>query len=159
MPLTKGATVAVIPKEILLDPPAFSACLAKLKINAAILTPKILEMYADIAPHVLSVLKLIQFAGERMRLDAALKLARSLPAGTLLQHLYGCTEHCTIVSCLEIEASKDAADTLDQQTSEFKRLPVGQPRQDVKIYILDPETLAEKPAVRSGAECGDMHRT
>ncbi len=81
MPLTKGAALAVIPKDILLDPPALSKTLAKLKINAAILTPKILEMYADLAPHVLSVLKLIQFAGERMRLDAALKLCRALPEG------------------------------------------------------------------------------
>lgn len=145
MPLTKGAAIAVIPKEILLDPPAFSNTLAKLHINAAILTPKILEMYADLSPHVLSVLKLIQFAGERMRLDAALKLAKALPEGTLLQHLYGCTEHCTIVSCLEIRASAEAAETLKAQTADFGRLPVGMPRPDVKIYILDPDTLTEKP--------------
>ncbi|KAG1660591.1 hypothetical protein FOA52_003022 [Chlamydomonas sp. UWO 241] len=47
--------------------------------------PKILELYADAAPEALSHMRLLQFAGERIRVDAVVELVRAAQPGMQLQ--------------------------------------------------------------------------
>jgi hypothetical protein len=61
------------------------------------------------------------------------------------KHLYGCSEHCSIISGLEIVAGPGAADALASLTALTSRLPVGTARAGVSIHVLDPETLQPVP--------------
>ncbi len=101
---------------------------------------QMLEMYADSRPTALAGLRLVQFAGEKVRPDAVLKLANLLP-NLALQHLYGCTEHTSCITsfiCPSGAAGKAAV-----AATGGDRLPIGNPTTNVKCYVLSSVDLAE----------------
>lgn len=136
LPLAKGACANVVPREIMLSPSAFETYASTHKLTAAFFTPKMLEMYADTRPEALAHLRLVQFAGEKARADAILKLANALP-GLQLQHLYGCTEHNSLITSFIVPSG--AAGKAAVAAAGGDRLPIGQPTTNVKCYVLSAE--------------------
>lgn len=129
LPLVRGATSTIMPKEALLDVESFGHAVRALGITCTFLTPKMLEMYADTNPAVFDGLNMVQFAGEAVRADAVAKLA-GRPRH--LQHLYGCTERTGCISGYSVPATG-----LPGTVSRIPRLPIGMPVDNTYAYVLD----------------------
>eukprot|EP00775_Hariotina_reticulata_P013314 gene13314-13443_t len=130
LPLVRGATMVIIPREVLLEPAAFAATVAQHGITSAFLTPRVLELYADSAPASLDGLRRVWVAGEAVRPDAMALLA-ARPSGTQLWNLYGCTEHCGCISGFKVTPENA------QALSSAERCPIGSPTSGVKVVLLD----------------------
>jgi non-ribosomal peptide synthetase component F len=132
LPLVRGASMVIIPREVLLEPAAFAATVAQHGITSAFLTPRVLELYADSAPASLDGLKRVWVAGEAVRPDAMALLA-ARPSRTQLWNLYGCTEHCGCISGFKV--TPDNAQAL----ASAERCPIGSPTSGVTVVLLDAD--------------------
>jgi tyrosine aminotransferase len=136
LPLVKGAASIIVPKESVMDIDNLNDTLKNHDINCCFFTPKVLEMIADVDVSLFDGLKLVQFAGEAVRLDAVEKIAGRVQH---LQHLYGCTERMGCVSGHELLGTKDneEADPRVSKHPRIGRLPIGHPIENTQCYILN----------------------
>eukprot|EP01134_Creolimax_fragrantissima_P003248 CFRG3248T1 len=129
LPLVRGATTSIIPKDTIMDVNEFAHELRRRGVTCTFMTPKMLELYADSYPETFDGLNVVQVAGEAVRLDAVVKLAGRAKH---LQYLYGCTERTGCISGYEIP-SEGVTDTIKR----CKRLTIGKPIENTRMYILD----------------------
>eukprot|EP00122_Pirum_gemmata_P015321 Pgem_evm2s14317 len=131
LPLTRGATTSIIPKEKMMDPTDFEAEIKLRGITCTFMTPKMLEIFADSDTAIFDGLNVVQVAGEAVRMDAVIKLAGKAKH---LQNLYGCTERTGCISGYEVPC-----EGLPESLKNNPRLPIGLPIENTQMYILDKD--------------------
>ena len=118
-PLTQGATLYLIEREVLLSGTGLSAMLTENKITNATLPPSLLAVLnPDDFPHLKNVVS----AGEACPKETAEKWAR----GRHFVNGYGPTENTVCSTTFTVTESLSG-----------KTVPIGQPIDNVRAYILD----------------------
>ncbi|PHM65631.1 Amino acid adenylation [Xenorhabdus stockiae] len=122
--LMNGARILLVPEKTLLQPAEFGQCLSAAGVSALFLTTALFNQYADLIAPALSGLRYVLFGGEKSDNRAAMRLRAEYSPQHLL-HVYGPTETTTF------------ATAYDMPRMENGKLPIGQPINNTRIYILD----------------------
>ncbi|WP_422824395.1 non-ribosomal peptide synthase/polyketide synthase [Xenorhabdus bharatensis] len=122
--LVNGARILLVPEKTLLQPAEFGQCLSAAGVSALFLTTALFNQYADLIAPALSGLRYVLFGGEQSDNRAAMRL-RAEHSPQHLLHVYGPTETTTF------------ATAYDMPRMESGKLPIGQPINNTRIYILD----------------------
>ncbi|HVR98785.1 MAG TPA: amino acid adenylation domain-containing protein, partial [Thermoanaerobaculia bacterium] len=127
--LLQGATLVVIPQDVLLSPPDLAARLEREDVTVLHLTA---ALFAQMVPAALGRLRCALFGGEA---SAPAAVARVLEGGRpqRLLHMYGPTESTTFATWHEVT---DAA-----------ALPIGRPLANTTAYVLDRRQQPVPPGV------------
>ncbi|HVR97637.1 MAG TPA: amino acid adenylation domain-containing protein, partial [Thermoanaerobaculia bacterium] len=136
--LLAGATLVVIPQDLLLSPPDLAARLEREDVTVLHLTA---ALFAQVVPAALSRLRCALFGGEA---SAPAAVARVLEAGRprRLLHMYGPTESTTFATWHPImQVDPDAT-----------ALPIGRPLANTTAYVLDHRDQPVPPGV-----AGELH--
>ena len=144
-PFLRGATLVVIPDDVIFDPPQLLAALSDNRVTEWLSTPSLFESLLQLSPldelqNSLRSLRVLLFNGEVVRKDLAKRALAAVrspvnPKGRIF-NLYSISE-CHEVSIFEVTHEKIDA-MADDET-----MPVGVPMPYAKIYLLDPETKQE----------------
>ncbi|PHM40752.1 non-ribosomal peptide synthetase [Xenorhabdus szentirmaii] len=126
--LVHGARILLIPEKTLLHPAEFGQCLSSEGVSALFLTTALFNQYAGLIAPSLSGLRYVLFGGEQADNRSAIRL-RAEHAPKHLLHVYGPTETTTFATAYEIPLIE----------SEDKKLPIGRPIGNTRIYILDKQ--------------------
>ena len=144
-PFLRGATLVVIPDDVIFDPSRLMKALKDNCVTEWLSTPSLFESLLQLAPlnelqDALKTLRVLFFNGEVVRKDLAKRALAAVrspvnPKGRIF-NLYSISE-CHEVSIFEITQEKVDAMADDAM------MPVGVPMPYAKIYLLDPETKKE----------------
>ncbi|MDE9552069.1 amino acid adenylation domain-containing protein [Xenorhabdus bovienii] len=126
--LVHGARILLIPEKTLLQPDYFGQCLSSEGVSALFLTTALFNQYASLIAPPLSGLRYVLFGGEQADIRPAISLRTDYPPQHLL-HVYGPTETTTFATAYEIPLTE----------GEERKIPIGQPIANTRIYILDTQ--------------------
>ncbi|MDE9555583.1 amino acid adenylation domain-containing protein [Xenorhabdus bovienii] len=126
--LVHGARILLIPEKTLLQPDYFGQCLSSKGVSALFLTTALFNQYASLIAPSLSGLRYVLFGGEQADIRPAISLRTDYPPQHLL-HVYGPTETTTFATAYEIPLTE----------GEERKIPIGQPIANTRIYILDTQ--------------------
>ncbi|MEU6788762.1 amino acid adenylation domain-containing protein [Nonomuraea angiospora] len=132
--LAHGATLRVIPHDVLLDPPALGACLARWRVETLYLTAALVEELSRHAPGFAAGLRVLLFGGQAADPAAIGRVRAAAPATRMLQ-VYGPTETTVWSSYQEVEGGP----------AEF--VPLGRPIARTTEYLLDADLRPVPPGV------------
>ncbi|MDX7993188.1 AMP-binding protein, partial [Xenorhabdus littoralis] len=113
-------------EKTLLHPADFGQCLSEEGVSALFLTTALFNQYAGLIAPSLSGLRYVLFGGEQSDNRAAIRL-RAEQAPKHLLHVYGPTETTTFATAYDIPLIE----------GEDRKLPIGHPISNTRIYILD----------------------
>ncbi|MFI5647209.1 amino acid adenylation domain-containing protein [Kitasatospora sp. NPDC051705] len=125
-PLVVGARIAVITKDVLLDPPAFAAALASTGTTAMFLTAGVFNQVVSLEPTAFGGMRHLLVGGEALN---PRRIAELLAGGRPPQRLvnaYGPTETTTF-----------AVTHLIRETDGVRAIPIGRPISNTAVYVLD----------------------
>ncbi len=125
-PLLAGATLVVVSREEILDPPSLRALLKNRQVTVLHLTSGLFRQVIDRLGDVLADLRLLLVGGDVVDPAAVARVLRSWAPGTLL-HCYGPTEGTTFTTTFPVSSVDDGA----------PRLPIGRPIANARVYVLD----------------------
>ncbi|KAJ5801837.1 non-ribosomal peptide synthetase [Penicillium pulvis] len=126
--LLSGATIVVIPQDVVLDPEAFSNCLRSEKVNVTFLTTALLTSTANAVPNAFATLQILYTGGEAMNVQTVKTIFENGPPQLLL-NLYGPTE-CTVYVFSHPVIPSDL---------EANNVPLGLPIGNMTATVLDEE--------------------
>ncbi|MDC9623364.1 amino acid adenylation domain-containing protein [Xenorhabdus sp. XENO-7] len=126
--LVHGARILLIPEKTLLQPAYFGQCLSSEGVSALFLTTAVFNQYASLIASSLSGLRYVLFGGEQIDIRSAIRLRTDYPPKHLL-HVYGPTETTTFATAYEIPLTE----------GEDRKIPIGHPIANTRIYILDTQ--------------------
>ncbi|MDE1483429.1 amino acid adenylation domain-containing protein [Xenorhabdus bovienii] len=126
--LVHGARILLIPEKTLLQSDYFGQCLSSEGVSALFLTTALFNQYASLIAPSLSGLRYVLFGGEQADIRPAIRLRTDYPPQHLL-HVYGPTETTTFATAYEIPLTE----------GEERKIPIGQPIANTRIYILDTQ--------------------
>ena len=132
--LLNGAAVVVIPRDVVLSPPALAALLREQEITALFLTTALFTRMAREVPDAFQGLRDLLFGGEAADPSAARAVLASGPPRRLL-HVYGPTESTTFASWHLLPAVPPGVPSL----------PIGSPLSNTSLYVLDRRLAAAPP--------------
>jgi amino acid adenylation domain-containing protein len=122
--LLNGATLVVVPPEIILSPHEFGVFLAENRITTLFTTTSLFNQIAAVAPATFAGLRCLIFGGETADAHAVRQvLAHGKPERLL--NAYGPTETTTFATCHLIERV------------ESDRIPIGRPIANTTAHVLD----------------------
>ena len=124
--LVNGATLVVIPKEVMLVPERLVEETQRLGITVLFLTTAVLNQVAASIPTAFKSLRCLLFGGEAADPRWVRVILEAGPPGRLL-HMYGPTESTTFASWHRVEAVPAEAPTV----------PIGGAVSNTQIYLLD----------------------
>lgn len=146
-PLCQGRALQIIPDHVLKDPMLLVPTLKSCRIQRICLVPSFLGTLLTINPDLGSLLpetKLWIVSGEPLSVDICRRFYAAIPDGHL-SNQYGLTESCADITWADTrKMDMDALAAI----GEFA-VPIGQPIDNVKIYILD-ENLIPLPEGEEG---------
>jgi amino acid adenylation domain-containing protein len=122
--LLHGATLVIVPHEILLSPPALEAHLTKHGVTVLFLTTSLFNRLAHEAPAMFRSLRHLVFGGE-VADAASVRLVLEHGKPERLVNGYGPTEATTFAVCQQIDRMAGA------------RIPIGRPIANTQVYLLD----------------------
>ncbi|MCP9268654.1 amino acid adenylation domain-containing protein [Xenorhabdus sp. XENO-1] len=126
--LVHGARILLIPEKTLLQPDYFGQRLSSEGVSALFLTTALFNQYASLIAPSLSGLRYVLFGGEQADIRPAIRLRVDYPPQHLL-HVYGPTETTTFATAYEIPLTE----------GEERKIPIGHPIANTRIYILDTQ--------------------
>ncbi|CAO3566634.1 unnamed protein product [Mortierella alpina] len=126
VPLLNGASIVIIDRETLLDPPRLAADLDHHQVTSLCLTTALLHQYVHIIGAALSRLKYLMGAGEQGLVEAYTEMAKH-GGRVCVINMYGPTEASVISTAYRITTT----------TSQLRRLPIGRPVSNTPHYVLD----------------------
>jgi len=124
--LLSGATLVVIPTEVVLSPLALSTAIAEERLTTMFLTASVFAQVARERPAAFAGMRDVLFGGEAADPDAVRRVLEAGPPGRLING-YGPTEATTFACWYRVERS-------DRLTA---GVPIGRPISNTTIYILD----------------------
>ncbi|KAL4899807.1 hypothetical protein BDW74DRAFT_183294 [Aspergillus multicolor] len=127
--LLNGATIVVLPTDIVLDPLALSTFIKEQSLDVLQLTTSLLNVTAYACPGAFSMLDTLITGGEAINAQSVRAMFQAGSPRRIING-YGPTECC--VYCLWHAVSFNEA--------QRGRIPVGKPFRDVEVYLVD-ETL------------------
>jgi amino acid adenylation domain-containing protein/non-ribosomal peptide synthase protein (TIGR01720 family) len=124
--LINGASLVIVPRDVMLDPPAFAAFLRTEGITVLFITTALFNQIVAERPDAFASLRVLLVGGE-MADPARFRevLAHGRP-GTLL-HVYGPTETTTFATYFPVEEVPDDA----------VAMPIGRPIANTRAYVVD----------------------
>ncbi|MFE2422750.1 amino acid adenylation domain-containing protein [Streptomyces hokutonensis] len=137
--LTHGARLAVLDKELVLDPPALRTAVRELGVTTLLVTTPLLNRIIEDAPDLLQTLRRVYFGGELVSVPHLRKALRWARPGTLL-HSYGPTENSFTSTWCAIEEVPEGARTL----------PIGDAVPGTDVHIVFEGTLVPAPPYMPG---------
>ncbi|MEW1824178.1 amino acid adenylation domain-containing protein [Streptomyces sp. NPDC088196] len=137
--LTHGARLAVLDKELVLDPPALRTAVRELGVTTLLVTTPLLNRIIEDAPDLLQTLRRVYFGGELVSVPHLRKALRWARPGTLL-HSYGPTENSFTSTWCAIEEVPEGARTL----------PIGDAVPGTQVHIVFEGTLVPAPPYMPG---------
>ncbi|MFJ6834165.1 amino acid adenylation domain-containing protein [Streptomyces sp. NPDC091209] len=137
--LTHGARLAVLDKELVLDPPALRTAVRELGVTTLLVTTPLLNRIIEDAPDLLQTLRRVYFGGELVSVPHLRKALRWARPGTLL-HSYGPTENSFTSTWCAIEEVPEGARTL----------PIGDAVPGTHVHIVFEGTLVPAPPYMPG---------
>jgi amino acid adenylation domain-containing protein len=124
--LLHGATLVVIPKEILISPGHLAEQIRELGISVMFLPTALFNQVAGEVPGAFSSLRYLLFGGEAVDPRSVREVLKSDPPQRLL-HMYGPTESTTYALWYPVESLSAEATTV----------AIGRPLSNTQIYLLD----------------------
>ena len=124
--LLNGGAVAVIPRETMLDPPAFAAALREQRVTSMFLTSALFTRMSREVPDAFEPLSELLVGGEAVDPVAARTALAGRPPCRLL-NVYGPTESTTYASWYPIR----------EVPAEAASIPIGFPLANTTLYVLD----------------------
>ncbi|WP_143074882.1 AMP-binding protein, partial [Streptomyces mangrovisoli] len=137
--LTHGARLAVLDKELVLDPPALRTAVRALGVTTLLVTTPLLNRIIEDAPDLLQTLRRVYFGGELISVPHLRKALRWARPGTLL-HSYGPTENSFTSTWCAIDAVPEGVRTL----------PIGDPVPGTRAHVVFEDTLVPAPPYMPG---------
>ncbi|MER6441361.1 amino acid adenylation domain-containing protein [Streptomyces sp. NPDC001185] len=140
--LTHGARLAVLDKELVLDPVALRDAVRALGVTTLLVTTPLLNRIIEDAPDLLQSLRRVYFGGELVSVPHLRKALRWARPGTLL-HSYGPTENSFTSTWYPVEEIPEGARTV----------PIGHPVPGTRLYVVLDDadgTLLPAPAYVPG---------
>jgi amino acid adenylation domain-containing protein len=125
--LLNGAAVVVIPREVVLSPPAFAAVLKEQRITSMILTSALFSRMSQEEPGAFAGMRDLLTGGEVVEPAAARRVLAARPPQRLL-NTYGPSEGTTYSSWYRIRSVPPGAATI----------PIGAPLSNTTLHVLDP---------------------
>ncbi|GAB4212335.1 MAG: hypothetical protein OHK0022_48020 [Roseiflexaceae bacterium] len=124
--LLNGARLVVIPREVVLDPHAFAACLREQQVSAMFITSALFSQIAANLPDSFAGMRHLLVGGDAVDPRSAARVLREGPPIRLL-NAYGPTESTTFSVCHPIDSIAPNAPSL----------PIGRPIRQTTAYVLD----------------------
>ncbi|MBB5866512.1 non-ribosomal peptide synthetase, partial [Xanthomonas sp. 3058] len=124
--LLNGATVVVVPSPVMRDPQALCALLERERLSVLILVAGVLRAYAPLLATQLGALRLLLTGGDVADPHALAQVFAAGGPATVLQ-TYGPTESTQFVTALALQQAPDAS----------RRVPIGRPLANTRLYVLD----------------------
>jgi amino acid adenylation domain-containing protein len=124
--LLHGATLVVIPKEVLISPRHLAEQIRQLGISVMFLPTALFNQVAGEVPGAFSSLRYLLFGGEAVDPRPVREVLKSNPPQRLL-HMYGPTESTTYALWHRVESLSAEASTV----------AIGRPLSNTQIYLLD----------------------
>ncbi|MEU1179857.1 amino acid adenylation domain-containing protein [Streptomyces sp. NPDC005820] len=137
--LTHGARLAVLDKELVLDPPALRTAVRALGVTTLLVTTPLLNRLVEDAPDLLQTLRRVYFGGELVSVPHLRKALRWARPGTLL-HSYGPTENSFTSTWYPVEEVPEAARTLS----------IGAPVPGTRAHVVFEDSLVPAPPYMPG---------
>ncbi|KAJ5474747.1 hypothetical protein N7475_004313 [Penicillium sp. IBT 31633x] len=137
--LISGATVVSIPRQVATDPGALPSFLKEHRISVIIITAALFEIVAFSCPSAFSTLRHVLTAGDVANVGAMKKVLENGPP-THLWNTYGPTECTTLTTMFEITPEE----------TKNKRISIGRPVGDMKIFLLDENKVLLTEHGKSG---------
>jgi amino acid adenylation domain-containing protein len=146
--LLAGVPTVIIPDEIVLDPEAFIALLARHGVTRIVLVPTLLRVLLDYAPDLgrrLPALRMWSISGEELEPDLVRRFTVACPERKLI-NIYGSSEVAADVLVHEVRgADVDGP------------VPIGKPIANTQVYILDrmgqPAPVGLPGVIHVGGAC------
>ncbi|MEH1952594.1 amino acid adenylation domain-containing protein [Nostoc sp.] len=126
--LLHGATLVVIPHNVVLSPQHFAAYIREQGISVLFLTTALFNQLASIVPQAFKDLRHLLFGGEAVDPKSVKAVLRNGSPQQLV-HVYGPTESTTF-SCWYL---------VEDIAEEAINVPIGRPLSNTQIYILDSQ--------------------
>ncbi|MEH2284582.1 MAG: amino acid adenylation domain-containing protein [Nostoc sp.] len=126
--LLHGATLVVIPQNVVLSPQHFAAYIREQGISVLFLTTALFNQLASIVPQAFKDLRYLLFGGEAVDIKSVKAVLINGSPQQLL-HVYGPTESTTF-SCWYL---------VEDIPEEATNVPIGRPLSNTQIYILDAQ--------------------
>jgi amino acid adenylation domain-containing protein len=127
-PLLNGASVVVMPREVLLSPPEFARQLQASRITALFLTTALFNQMVRQVQGAFRTLRHLLFGGEAVDPAIVHALLKDRPPRRLL-HMYGPTETTTFATWQAVQEVEQHATTV----------PIGRPIANTEVYLLDEQ--------------------
>ncbi|MDR6979096.1 amino acid adenylation domain-containing protein [Streptomyces sp. 3330] len=137
--LTHGARLAVLDKELVLDPPALRTAVRDLGVTTLLVTTPLLNRIIEDAPDLLQTLRRVYFGGELVSVPHLRKALRWARPGTLL-HSYGPTENSFTATWCPVEEVAERARTLS----------IGAPVPGTRAHVVFEDSLVPAPPYMPG---------
>jgi amino acid adenylation domain-containing protein len=125
--LLNGARLVLIPRDIVLSPPAMSKAIERHAVTTLFLTTALFNLAVEQIASALGKLQNLLFGGEAADPQRVRRLSAEAPPKRLL-HVYGPTESTTFASWYRVRKVASNAITV----------PIGRPIANTALYILDP---------------------
>ncbi|HEU4329130.1 MAG TPA: amino acid adenylation domain-containing protein [Roseiflexaceae bacterium] len=124
--LLNGARLVVIPREVLLAPHDFAACLREQQISAMFLTSALFSQIAATLPDSFAGVRHLLVGGDAVEPRGAARVLREGPPVHLV-NAYGPTESTTFSVCHPIDSVAPSS----------PGIPIGRPIRQTTAYVLD----------------------
>ncbi|BAZ09548.1 amino acid adenylation domain-containing protein [Calothrix sp. NIES-4071] len=124
--LLHGATLVIIPQNIVLSPQHFAACIREQKISVLFLTTSLFNQLASIVPYAFKDLRYLLIGGEALD-PKSVKAVQQNGAPQQLLNGYGPTESTTFSCWYLVQDVPEGA----------TNIPIGRPISNTTVYILD----------------------
>ena len=130
--LLLGATLVVIPRDLLLSPHDLAAVLRREQVTVLHLTTSVFNNAAREAPEIFPPLRCALFGGEAADAGAVARVVEGGPPRRLL-HMYGPTESTTFATWHEVTGPAPVT------------VPIGRPLANTTAYVLEPAGTPAAP--------------
>jgi amino acid adenylation domain-containing protein/thioester reductase-like protein len=123
--LLNGASLVLLPRSTILDPPVFRAALVESRVSVMFLTTTLFDLVAETCPDAFAGLNYLLVGGERLHAQTLRAVLECAPPRQLVNG-YGPTENTTFTVAGAIELADLADGTV----------PLGRPICNTQVYIL-----------------------
>ncbi|HWX40369.1 MAG TPA: amino acid adenylation domain-containing protein [Blastocatellia bacterium] len=127
-PLLSGVTTVIIPEATVKDPASLIAALGREHVTRIVLVPSLLRAILELDPQPAGELRSLRYcfsSGEELPPALAHQFSALLPHCALI-NLYGSAEVAADITLWDAGKGRDAAS-----------VPIGQPAENVTVYVLD----------------------
>jgi amino acid adenylation domain-containing protein len=125
-PLLNGARIEIIPRDVMLDPPALKDALQRSGVTALFITTAVFNHVARTVPDAFRGVRTVTFGGEAADAEA-LRRVREHSDPENLRNVYGPTETSVFATSYDTRSLAQNAASV----------PIGRPIANTRVYVLD----------------------